>query len=100
MAKQHSLFCDCNRCRKAKYPFTYAAEQEKKRKKSSGGSNFSKTRPDGTTIYGSTSDKRPGHKHGHKGKDFDRTPHSSVGSAAIGRLHDEQKHKDDMTHRW
>jgi hypothetical protein len=41
-------------------------------------------------------DKLKGHKHGHFGSNFNRTPHSSIGSAALGKPHGW---KDHETHR-
>lgn len=62
---------------------------------------FSKNLSNGTTIYGSKpTEGRPGHKHGHSGSDFDRSPHSTIGSAAIGDAHTYDEHKDERTKRW
>ena len=68
---------------------------------SGGGDNFEVNRPDGTTIYGPKSTEgRPGHKHGHRGDNFDRSPHSTIGSAALGDAHTYDEHKKNRTKRW
>lgn len=55
---------------------------------------FEKDLTDGTTIYGPEGiDRRPGGKHGHRGGDFDRSPHSTIGSAAVGNRHTASGHK-------
>ena len=60
--------------------------------------SFSKKLSDGTTIFGDESmEGAPGYKHGHKGSDFHRSPHSTIGSAAIGTPHTEEGHR---TRRW
>lgn len=63
--------------------------------------NFKRTTKDGTTLYGPKSTEgRPGHRHGHRGDDFDRSPHSTIGSAAIGDAHTYEDHRDNRTDRW
>lgn len=45
---------------------------------------FSKELSDGTTIFGSKSmEGSTGYKHGHSGTDFQRSEHSTIGSAAV-----------------
>jgi hypothetical protein len=57
-------------------------------------------RHNGTNIFGVKAvENRPGHNHGHTGKNFHRTPHSTIGSAAIGRPHNYNTHKNN-TFRW
>jgi hypothetical protein len=80
----HGIFCTCKRC----CPSFLDSLSGK-------GGNFNKKRPDGTRLYG-TKD-RTGFKHGHSGSNFNRTPHSSLGSAALGKPHGSKGHK---THRW
>lgn len=72
-------------------------------KKSS--NNFNKKLSNGTSIFGPTStEMRPGNKHGHSGSNFYRSPHSTLGSAAIGRAHTSYgqpgKNNGHKTHRW
>lgn len=86
----------CGKCRRQ---FPQAAKVLDERKRSAG--QFSKDLPDGTNIYGTNGmDKKPGHKHGHRGDNFDRSPHSTIGSAAIGGAHTYDEHRNNRTKRW
>ncbi len=88
----HSLFCSCKKCNPSMMDALFGSSSRKK------GDSFSKNLSNGTNIYGSRSaEKKPGYKHGHKGNNFHRTPHSTIGSAAIGRPHTSKGHK---TNRW
>lgn len=85
----HGFLCTCKKCNPSVLDALFGTSKK---------NNFSKQRPDGTTIYGPKGgDRRPGNKHGHKGKDFHRTPHSTIGSAAIGKPHTTKDHRTD---RW
>ncbi len=84
----HSLFCSCKKYNPSLFDGLFNTRTP----------GFSKRLPGGTTIYGPKGhDKKPGNKHGHYGKDFHRTPHSTIGSAAIGRAHTAGRHP---TKRW
>ena len=86
----HGFFCKCKKCNPSLFDSLFGSTPKS--------GNSSKRLKDGTTIYGPKGmDSRPGHKHGHQGKNFHRTPHSSIGSAAIGQPHGTKGHK---THRW
>ncbi|KKW03557.1 MAG: hypothetical protein UY35_C0005G0005 [Candidatus Saccharibacteria bacterium GW2011_GWC2_48_9] len=62
---------------------------------------FSRQQNDGTTLYGpKETEGRPGHKHGHRGDNFDRAPHSTIGSAALGDAHTTDEHARTRTKRW
>jgi len=94
----HGLFCKCKKCNPSLLDSLFGST-------SKSSNNFSKKQRNGTTIYGPKGeDKRPGHKHGHYGKDFHRTPHSTIGSAAIGKPHTYYKkdgvHGGHKTRRW
>ncbi|TLG09440.1 hypothetical protein FEK35_15045 [Nocardia cyriacigeorgica] len=87
----------CGKCRKI-YPSLAAALDTRKRERRD---SFKRDLPNGTTIYGPKSTEgRPGHRHGHRGKNFDRSPHSSLGSAAVGDPHNYEEHKTKRTKRW
>lgn len=76
-------------------------EREQAEKSSKKTGRFEKELPDGTTIYGSReTEGRPGHKHGHHGEGFDRSPHSTIGSAALGDPHSTREHQSNRTKRW
>jgi len=86
----HGFFCKCKKCNPSIMDMVFGSAKKK--------GNFSKKLKDGTTIYGPKSfDGKPGHKHGHRGPNFNRTPHSSLGAAAIGKPHSTKDHKTD---RW
>lgn len=84
---------------RAKAAFNKKLEQLK------GSDWFERSLPDGTTVYGPKSTEgHPGHKHGHRGNDFDRSPHSTIGSAAsdIARGKNQPGHtqREHPTKRW
>ncbi|CAM4362226.1 hypothetical protein NONI108955_22700 [Nocardia ninae] len=94
----------CGKCRR-QFPDAARAldarMKEARRSTNRQPNTFQKKRPDGTTLYGPEGmDKRPGNKHGHRGDNFDRSPHSTIGSAAIDDAHTYDEHRDDRTHRW
>lgn len=75
----------------------FEREQEAKRSKRKTG-RFESPQKDSTALYGPReTEGRPGHKHGHRGDGFDRSPHSTIGSAALGDAHVTKKHP---TKRW
>lgn len=87
--------CPCPSCKRG--PQGQQSQPKKKPRKTG---NFERKLKDGTTIYGPReTENRPGHYHGHRGDDFDRTPHSTIGSAAIDDAHTLSEHYD-RTHRW
>lgn len=95
MAKRdhpYNFWCGCGYCER---------ETIRRSARQTDADSFSRRRPDGTTIYGPKSTEgRPGHYHGHYGDDFHRTPHSTIGSAAIGDAHTYDEHKKKRTKRW
>lgn len=89
----HGFLCTCKKCNPSILDTFLGGGGSKKAGNKGKSGNFSRKLPDGTKIYGPKSTEgRPGHKHGHSGKDFDRTPHSTIGSAAIGRPHTTKNH--------
>lgn len=77
----------------------YEREQAAKQAKKKG--RFTSPQKDGTTLYGPReTENRPGHRHGHRGENFDRSPHSTIGSAALGDAHTYSEHKNERTKRW
>jgi hypothetical protein len=99
---RHGIKCPCRSCCEKFEGKGMVWDDDKRRYvKRSGSNNFSRDLPDGTSIYGPKSTEgRTGHKHGHRGDNFDRSPHSSVGSAAIGKPHNYEDHKKNRTKRW
>lgn len=83
--------CLCNGCTEARaYEEREGGGSSRRRS-----GNFSQTLKNGTEIYGPNGiDKKPGHKHGHRGSNFDRSPHSTLGSGAV----DSAMGKDDPGH--
>lgn len=82
----HGIFCTCRKCSPSFMDML-----------SGKGGNFNKKHK-GTNLYGTKGlDGKTGFKHGHSGSNFNRTPHSSLGSAALGKPHGAKGHK---THRW
>lgn len=90
MAK-HDRYCLCTKC------IDRSIRQQARRQSN----HFERNLRNGTTIYGPKSTEgRPGHRHGHRGNNFDRSPHSTIGSAAIGDPHTYEDHKKKRTKRW
>lgn len=89
----------CNYCQRQLNKIAQEAENPRPRRRKTG--NFEKKQPDGTTLYGpKETENRPGHRHGHRGDNFDRSPHSTIGSAALGDAHTYNEHKEKRTKRW
>lgn len=97
---KHGINCPCRGCYTKFVEGKGMTWDDGKRRyvKPKSSTSFSRKLSDGTTIFGDKSlEGRTGYKHGHKGSDFHRTPHSTIGSAAIGKPHTEDGHK---TRRW
>ncbi|MFF0492839.1 hypothetical protein ACFYTQ_27730 [Nocardia sp. NPDC004068] len=92
--------CPCSSCKRGWQP-PHQRRQSQPKKKPRKTGNFESKQKDGTTLYGPReTEGRPGHKHGHRGENFNRSPHSTIGSAALGDAHNSDEHKHDRTHRW
>ena len=98
----YTVSCKCDKCTAAR-----ARESRRNGGNWNGDLNFNSTPwqknlPNGTTLYGPEGFDRRNQEnyHGHYGDDFHRTPHSTIGSAAIGDPHTYDEHKNNRTERW
>lgn len=88
----HGFSCKCKKCSPSLMDIFFGSAGR--------GDYFNKKLKDNTSISGPKNFDKPKinktNYHGHSGEDFRRSPHSTLGSAAIGQPH---TYKDHPTHR-